>query len=146
MSLEKQCPDCLAEGVTTSRPTPYPANRCYTHHRAKLAERKHSSRERNWKKTYGISAEEYRLIYEEQGGVCFICRRAKGTGKRALAVEHDHKTGMIRGLACQPCNFDVLGHARDEIAFFERAIKYLTDPPAVRAIGVRIVPNFEENQ
>jgi hypothetical protein len=34
----------------------------------------------------------------------------------------------------------VLGHARDAIEFFERAIEYLKNPPAVRVIGERIAP------
>jgi len=91
---------------------------------------------------YGIDASEYAAIMDEQNGACALCRRAKG-GKRALSVDHDHKTGVVRGCLCMPCNSRVLGWARDEIEFFERCIDYLNNPPAVRAIGVRIVPNFE---
>jgi len=40
----------------------------------------------------------------------------------------------------------VLGHARDEIEFFERCIDFLNSPPAVRAIGVRVVPDFEPDE
>ena len=92
---------------------------------------------------YGIDASEYAAIMDEQGNVCALCQRAKGTGRRALSVDHDHKTGVVRGCLCMPCNARVLGWARDEIAFFERCIDYLNSPPAVRAIGVRVVPNFE---
>ena len=34
----------------------------------------------------------------------------------------------------------MLGHARDEVEFFERAIEYLTNPPAIDVIGDRVVP------
>lgn len=61
-----------------------------------------------------------------------------------MAVDHDHKTGMVRGILCARCNHDILGHARDEIEFFERAIEYLKSPPAISVIGVRIVPNHIE--
>lgn len=94
-------------------------------------------------KVYGITTEEYWAIYKAQGGVCYMCRRAKGLTK-PLCVDHDHVTGAVRGLLCNPCNGDVLGHARDEIEFFERAIEYLKDPPAIRVIGVRVVPNHIE--
>jgi hypothetical protein len=58
-----------------------------------------------------------------------------------LSVDHCHETGIVRGLLCQPCNRDVLGHARDDTEFFERCIEYLNSPPAVNVIGERIVPD-----
>lgn len=64
-----------------------------------------------------------------QGGKCFICQRATGK-RRRLAVDHDHKTGRVRGLLCNPCNRDVLGHLRDSVAALERAVTYLKHPPA----------------
>ena len=94
---------------------------------------------------YGISAEEYYAILELQGGVCYLCRRAKGISK-ALSVDHCHKTGVVRGILCSRCNADVLGHARDDIEFFERCIDYLNSPPAIRAIGVRVVPDHVDNE
>ncbi|WP_174901051.1 endonuclease VII domain-containing protein, partial [Mycolicibacterium aichiense] len=63
------------------------------------------------------------------------------TGKiKRLSVDHDHKTGIIRGLLCTMCNKYTLGWARDCIEFFKRAIAYLTSPPAVQVIGERIAP------
>lgn len=41
------------------------------------------------------------------------------------------------------CNKGVLGHLRDSIEAFQRAIDYLDNPPAVRAIGIRIAPGTE---
>lgn len=138
--IRRSCIDCRVEEITTGRPAPHPGPRCQTHHRAALARRKSVTQAQRWLKVYGITAEEYDLIYEEQGGRCAICRRATGAGKKKLSVDHDHKTGVVRGLLCLPCNRNVLGHARDEIEFFQRAIQYITDAPAVRAIGIRIVP------
>ncbi|WP_228845651.1 endonuclease VII domain-containing protein [Mycobacteroides abscessus] len=90
-------------------------------------------------KTYGITAEQYDLIKWRQGGKCAICQRATGA-KKNLAVDHDHKTGLVRGALCTMCNKYILGHARDDIEFFHRAIEYLKNPPAFDVIGKVVAP------
>jgi hypothetical protein len=137
----KACVDCIDEGITTARKAPHPGPRCATHHRAKRAKRNSTTREQRWLDLYGITGEEYWRIHEAQGGHCYICQRAKGTGRRRLSVDHCHETGIVRGLLCQPCNRDVLGHAKDDVQFFERAIMYLEFPPATLVIGERRVPS-----
>lgn len=140
MSSRRVCKDCKAEGIPLTRPANRPGPRCATHH----LERKKMLSTQRWEqhiqKTYGITSSEYWAIYEAQGGVCAICQRANGKVRR-LAVDHDHKTGMIRGALCRTCNRQILGHSRDEIEFFERAAKYLRYPPAVSVIGERIAPD-----
>lgn len=137
---KKECKTCIEEGITTGRPAPHPGPRCSSHHR----ERKRATSEGAWAKrieeTYGISAEEYFLIIEHQGGVCAICRTARGVVKR-LAVDHSHSTGQPRGAICGSCNA-LLGRGRDDPEFFRRAADYLEDPPAVHVIGERVAPIF----
>lgn len=59
---------------------------------------------------YKITIEDYEKLLLEQGGVCAICKKSetiieKSTNViRPLAVDHDHKTGKIRGLLCGRCN------------------------------------------
>lgn len=147
MTAPKPCVDCVAEGITTKRKlatdrkgNPVPGPRCATHHRARRGERRETAQEKRWLSVYNISAEEYWEIYRLQGGKCAFCRRATGARKN-LSVDHDHETGEVRGLLCGHDNLKVLGHARDEIEFFERAIDYLKDPPARQALGgPRYVP------
>ncbi len=44
--------------------------------------------------------------------------------KTRLAVDHDHKTGEVRGLLCNHCNLRVIGRARDAY-LFRMAAEYL---------------------
>lgn len=109
--------------------------------RAEIAKRK-AAAEKAWayriRKTYGITADEYNAIKEFQGGVCAMCRRAKGTTRR-LSIDHDHRTGEVRGLLCSVCN-NILGHFRDDQELLRDAASYLRYPPAFQVIGVRKVP------
>jgi len=146
----KPCIDCVKESQANGTPlprrkAPYPGPRCHSHSRLKKAERKSITRAQRWQRLYGITEEEYYRILEEQGGVCALCRRANGRSKM-LSVDHDHDTGVVRGIICSHDNAAVLGHARDEIEFFERCIDYLNSPPAVRAIGVRVVPDHQPEE
>lgn len=38
---------------------------------------------------------------------CAICNRHQSEFKIALAVDHDHETGRVRGLLCKPCNIAI---------------------------------------
>lgn len=63
----------------------------------------------NWKrKGINITFSEYEALRIKQAGHCAICGAHESSLSRALAVDHDHKTGKIRGLLCQTCNSQVL--------------------------------------
>lgn len=82
-------------------------------------------------KTYGLTAAEYDALSAAQGGRCAICR-ARPKSKR-LAVDHDHKSGAVRGLLCSRCNHDLMGSAWDSIALAAALWHYLNTPPALGA-------------
>jgi hypothetical protein len=73
-------------------------------------------------RVYGITPEDCAALWAKQGGVCNIC--GGDNARRALAVDHDHDTGAVRGLLCDDCN-RLLGCAGDRIAILRRAIAYL---------------------
>jgi hypothetical protein len=133
------CRDCLREtdGVGRSRPAPNPGPRCATHWRAELRRRKDAAHGRRTSSTYSLEPEDYARLYEHQWRRCAICRRATGATKR-LAVDHDHACcpgptscgRCVRGLVCGPCN-SMLAHARDDAELFRRAIRYLSEWPAL---------------
>ncbi len=66
-------------------------------------------RERAWRRRdIELTEAEYEAMLEAQGGVCALCGRPP-TAKQALAPDHDHKTGRVRGLVCWTCNLKVIG-------------------------------------
>lgn len=134
----KPCKDCVTEGVTTQRSAPHPGPRCATHHRAKRKADRTRNHGRHVERTFGITGDQYRELYEFQDGRCAICRRATGA-TRALAVDHDHETGVVRGLCCSWCNFELLG--RLDTPALMRAIEYRLNPPAVQLFGKVVVPD-----
>jgi len=129
----KSCKDCMDEllsGAINKLPRRLannPGPRCTPHWRVEVRRRKAEAHEKRVTETYGLKKGEYAQLYIFQGGRCAICRRATGASRR-LSVDHDHQTGAVRGELCRPCN-SMLGHARDRIDFFERAITYLKFPP-----------------
>lgn len=93
-----------------------------------------SPRDAYLRRTYGITEPEYEQILEAQGGVCAVCLRPPPAGKH-LHVDHDHRTGIVRGLLCMTCNHDLLGRRDKDPGLFRRAAEYLEDPPAPAALG-----------
>jgi len=73
---------------------------------------------------HGITLEDYNKKFEEQKGKCAICGMHQTELKRPLVVDHDHKTGKMRGLLCNLCNWG-LGSFQDNIVFIENGINYL---------------------
>lgn len=64
---------------------------------------KERSRERQLKRTYGITQADYDAMLASQNGGCAICGRKPGA--RPLHVDHCHDTGAVRGLLCHQCNW-----------------------------------------
>src|SRR6266851_2489240 len=62
------------------------------------------SRNYNLAKRYGMTEADYQKIYMSQLGCCAICKKHSSTFKTRLNVDHNHKTGKIRGLLCYRCN------------------------------------------
>ena len=57
----------------------------------------------------GVTDEAYAELLERQGGVCAICGKPPKDGGRRFNVDHDHRTGAVRGLLCWTCNHFLLG-------------------------------------
>lgn len=72
---------------------------------------------------YGVTEDFYKHLLDLQENVCAICGGVSTDGK-SLHVDHDHATGLVRGLLCNLCNMG-LGKFKDDPKRLAEAIKYL---------------------
>lgn len=75
------------------------------------------------KARYGLQIGEFNNMLEKQNYRCAICNE-ENYSKKNFHIDHDHKTGKIRGLLCYKCNSS-MGLLNDDISILEKAIKYL---------------------
>lgn len=92
---------------------------CHTCH-------KHICRTRHYKERYDISLEQYDELAKKQNGKCKICGTTDPKSAGRFVVDHNHKTGKVRGLLCQPCNA-MLGLAKDSTIILQKASMYLLE-------------------
>lgn len=85
--------------------------------KGKLVERRSKLK---WK--YGITQEQYDELLISQGGRCALC--SEDQRPRKLCVDHDHKTGLVRGLLCSIHNTSI-GNLGDDEQGILKALKYL---------------------
>ena len=98
------------------------------------------NRKSNWK-LYGMvtidgvqfTNLDYDRLYQIQQGKCAVCKIHAAKLTRRLSVDHDHETGVVRGLLCVCCNTK-LGIYEDNV-FRKLVKKYLKS-----AIGSMEIP------
>nr|MDT0657647.1 endonuclease VII domain-containing protein [Micromonospora sp. DSM 115978] len=88
---------------------------------------------------YNLTPADYDRMLTAQGGLCAICRkpeitRGRSGAPRRLAVDHDHRSGAVRGLLCHRCNLVTWAieenpHLLDEVrAYLDRHASPSDDP------------------
>lgn len=79
---------------------------------------------------YGIEPEDFAALLRKQSGVCAICGQPETRILRekvcSLGVDHDHKTGKIRGLLCFRCN-TVIGRVEENVGLLRQMIVYIKE-------------------
>lgn len=68
---------------------------------------------------YKITPDQFATMHSAQGGLCALCPASLDKPH----VDHDHNTGVVRGLLCHRCNIRLGGW--DDIEWRAKAIKYL---------------------
>jgi hypothetical protein len=105
---------------------------CSREHSKKYTDTEVSKRKKisaRFESKYGINLIQYEKLFEEHKGLCAICnkpsQRVNKNGElKRLAVDHDHKTGKVRGLLCFDCNTG-LGKFGDDVEMLSKALSYL---------------------
>jgi DNA-directed RNA polymerase subunit RPC12/RpoP len=75
--------------------------------------RSNNRRDYSLRYKYGITEEQYNQLLKKQKHKCAVCGKHEDEEKRKLAVDHNHRTGEIRGLLCTYCNHRVVGRWTD---------------------------------
>lgn len=71
-----------------------------------------------YKKRYGITYADWTRLFVEQLGFCALCGQLN-----KLVIDHDHKTGKVRGLVCRNCNIGL--RFLDDEKFLANGQRYL---------------------
>lgn len=125
---KKKCakPDCL--NITTGL-------LCFKH--SYEARKIHNNRKEYaaaWarQRKYGITQDEFDALWVVFKGKCGICNidlklplPQKGQPLDVVALDHNHKTGNIRGLLCNACN-KAIGLFKENIEVIQKAKEYLS--------------------
>ena len=81
-----------------------------------------------WTK-YRLRPADFNNLWEQQDGKCAICENKmlpKGRAPLSVAVDHNHETGVVRGLLCKTCNAGI-GQLWDDPDILIRAAEYLIE-------------------
>lgn len=62
-----------------------------------------TTRNAAYRRRYGITAADADALFDRQGRVCAICREVP----KMPQVDHDHETGVVRGVLCYRCNVGI---------------------------------------
>ena len=73
-------------------------------------------------------------MWEKQEGKCAICGAlgvlVGSDNESGMVLDHDHATGVVRGLVCRSCNAG-LGAFKDNVAAMQKAAVYLTEERSI---------------
>ena len=82
---------------------------------------------RKWqlKNNYGLTPEQFDILFIAQGRKCKVCGSADPRKKGdTWSVDHDHQTGKVRGILCHGCNTGI-GFFKDNPDHLRKAAAYL---------------------
>lgn len=124
-----KCPQCFEEVTrvyTRGKPIRFCSQKCgkrYWRHQTRKRQKACGYvRRARLKSKFGMTEDDYNCLLSAQDGTCAVCKNPPK--KRRLAVDHDHKTGKVRGLLCFRCNYGI-GFWHDRADLLHAASIYL---------------------
>jgi hypothetical protein len=79
------------------------------------------------RRKYGLTKEAYDDMLHKQSGLCPICGiDLMELGPKKRHTDHDHNTGVVRGILCAQCNVG-LGNFKDTAALLRSAAEYIEE-------------------
>ena len=99
----------------------------------KVKNKKYRDTHKEWKKEYqlkrkyGLSISDFNNMLLAQNMRCAICNEPFDLNNpHSIHVDHNHKTGKIRGILCSNCNW-AIGYFKDNPEYIDNASKYLRE-------------------
>jgi hypothetical protein len=114
---EPSCRQCERDRAQEHRPAYFEKNK--DNIRRKDRDRRYA---KHIKYKYGMTPEDYQVLWEGQSGLCAICQEPMDKPE----IDHCHVTGKVRSLLCHLHN-KLLGLAQDDPWILEKAAAYLRD-------------------
>lgn len=119
---QSACKDCYY-GKIKQYYRDHPEARIRIRERSRQFRKDHPEKELHRRiRSYGISGEQYAEMVSRSQGCCEACGQPPGL--KGLHIDHDHKTGEVRGLLCRECNV-ALGCVHDRVRRLHGLISYL---------------------
>ncbi len=135
METEKTCRKCkikkkLSEFYKTNQNTSGYAAQCKDCRRKIVSLYRKSNKSKvnatRIKTKYGITVEEWKVLFDKQKGCCEICGTHQSEITHTLHIDHCHRTGKVRSLLCRACNHAV-GNVKENRDIALRLVKYIDD-------------------
>ena len=122
-------PACHPDRYTSQRDR----SRCVDCYRREVTEPRKRLQHRQGllRRLYGITPEDFEILWTDQAGRCALCLHALVRG-RSTHIDHDHHTNRVRGLLCAGCN-RALGLLGDDLGAADRLAAYLRVPTRPRS-------------
>ena len=133
IGVTKVCTACGVEKrrdefALHSKGAPYVHSMCRPcqseYSRKRYRENKDGFTDRRLRRSFGITLADYNAMLSEQDRACAICG-GTSWNERLPCVDHDHKSGKVRGLLCNACNL-AIGYFNDNPDTLSRAVEYLS--------------------
>ena len=92
--------------------------------KSKLSRSRDDARSRQIYTRYRMSLDDWDQVFAAQGKRCAICFTTEPVNGLNWCVDHDHRTGAVRGILCPRCN-SAIGFLNDDAELLARAADYI---------------------